>query len=506
MISQLVRLFNILNLIQPNLSVKGSIIMKTFRIMLALVILLSLNSLSAFAQASATTSFAYISLFPAKPVVSTGKNASLPIEMQSQRAYEKLFPALVNARRQGVIVQFRPELSAGMVKVEYTTGVNLAPLLGDRFSIFNDPAPILENMRIYGRRTTGSLDTPALYTSRFYLHPKEGYFYGYNFPADRYFKFTLTDSSGKLMAVEDAYTSTDGYFWGYFGWGTWSAMEPGYTFTARMYLLDRTTLVKTFSSTIPNLRVTSIDVASKTANGTAPANSNLMVELYHLNLNAFGNSSSTTNFLVTPASGQWQTTFTTPIRGYDEVYLVLEPGANFYFSTYLTAPYISTGLGSNYSYLHGTPYAPASMTIRHAGFDYSFTGKFNNRGDFFAQLLKPNGAPMFMQVGDKVSGTGVTALTIPAMTASVDPATDIFSGTAPASQYLYVYLYVRNECTDYSCWYGYGDYLKSTPAGTFSDDFSSVLDILLTDTLDLEVDYINPGNGNVVWYENLISP
>lgn len=480
--------------------------MKTYRVLLALVILLAMNSLAASAQASASTSFAYISLLPASQVVSSSGESTLPVEMLSQRTYEHLFPALLHARQQGLIVQFQPEFSAGMVKVEYLSGVNLAPLLGERFSIYSDPSPILENLWMFGRRTSNSQEIPALTTPRFSLLVKNSSFSGYNFPADRYLKFTLSDPSGKLMAVADAYTQSNGYFWAYFGEGNWSAMEPGYTFSAKMYLLDRTTLVKTFSTTIPNLRISSIDVASKTVKGTAPVNGNLRVELYHLNLNAFGGSSATTNFLVAPASGAWQTTFATPMRGNDYVWVDLEPGGNFSFSTYLTAPSIHARLGSNYGYLYGSPNTAASMTIRHTGIDYPFSGKFSNRGYFYGELFTANGAPIFLQAGDKLSCTGVTALTLPVLTASLDAATDIVSGTAPAGKYLDVYIYVQTSCGEYSCWHWYGDYIKSTVAGTFALNFSEVVDILPTDTLEIDVYYLDPVTGNESYYYDLISP
>jgi len=480
--------------------------MKIIRIMLAMVILLSVNSLSAFAQENATTSFAYISLLPANPVVSSDQESFMPIEMLSQQAYNRLLPDLLKAQRQGVIVQFRPEFSAGMVKVEYTTGTAMASQLGDGFSIFSDPTPILQNLRAFTRKPAGSSDAPAVLTPNFILHPKGSLILGSNFPADRYLKFTLTDPSGKLMAVASAYTQSDGHIWAYFSWGSWTTMESGYKFTAKMYLLDRTTLVRTFYRIIPNLGITSIDIASKTVKGTAPANSSIRVQLTHFNLNAANDNNTEYLYPIASGTGQWQTTFTIAMRGNDYMEIGYSPNANFIFVTSMEVPYIYAGLDTNFGVLSGIPNTPASMTIRHAGVDHSFSGKFGNWGEFYAELLDAGGAPIFLQAGDKITGTGVTALTIPTMTASIDAATDILSGTAPASRFLIVYLNVRKDCGGYSCWYGYGRYLKSTLAGTYSANFSSDADILPNETVVLEVDFIAPATGNEVFYRNPVSP
>lgn len=485
---------------------KGSNPMKTVRFLLALVILLSMNSLSASAQAGATTSFAYISLLPANPVVSSGEGSSLPVEMLSQQAYTFLLPDLLMAQRQGVIVKFEPDFFAGLVKLEYTAGADLAALLGDQFSIFTDPATIAQYVRSYARKPGGPSGTPAATTPQFHITPHANIFYGFFFPADRYLKITLTDAGGKLMSVATAWTDPSGFFWTYFSWGTWTGMEPGYNFTAKMYLLDKTTLVKTFKTTIPKFAITSIDIPSKTVKGTAPASKSIEVELVHRNLDAGGGYTYVTNYPVASATGLWQTTFTTAMRGADYIEAAYLPNANFVFLSYTQAPFISTQMDSNYGWITGAPNAAASMTIRHAGVDHIFNGKFSRFGDFYAELLDAGGAPVFLQAGDKISGSSVTSLLLPTLTATVDPATDIVSGSAPASKYLYVYIYLRTDCGGYSCWNGYGYYLKSTVAGTFSANFSGIVDILSTDTLRIEVEYINPGTGNMVFYSKLISP
>jgi hypothetical protein len=283
-------------------------------------------------------------------------------------------------------------------------------------------------------------------------------------------------------------------------------MEPGYRFTLKLYQLDRTTLLKTYSKVIPRMAITSINVTSKTVAGTAPANSSITVEFAHRNLNSTGGYSYTTNSLITPGTGKWQTTFTIAMRGADWTHLIYSPTANFMFYAYLDAPNIYCGLGSNYCYIYGPPYMPASLTIRHAGVDQTFSGKFGNWGGFYGELTNSEGSPVFLQVGDQAWGTGLPTLTIPLLTAIPDYSTDIVSGNAPVSKFLYTYLYVRNDCGGSSCWYAYDKYIKSSISGMYGADYSSSLDIKPTDTFSFEVDYFNPVTGNVVSYRNLISP
>ncbi len=482
--------------------------MKPFRVMLALVILLSMNGLSAFAQAEIGTSFAYISLFRPIKSDSFAQSDSIPIHIQSRQVYESLLPELMEAQRQGQIVRFEPELSFGMLKMEYASNAIPAGILGTGFEVFNDPASFLEATRGLRSMPSHAEDDLASVIPLLSITPKNSCFTGNDFRVDSYFKAYLKNSAGKLMSVADGYTNSNGSLSSCFGWGDWSRMEPGYKFIFKLYKNDRTTLLRTFSQRIPNLSITSIIKSTRTIKGTAPANKNITVYFWHRNLNNDTWISSTKN-LTTPATGTvWNTTFPigTAMRGGDYADIFYSPTSNFEFYANNDVPYISCGLDQNYSFLYGgAPYKPAWLKVKH-GVNYPLTGLFSNTGSFFGYLTNTTGGPVFLKAGDQASGTGVPIYTLPALTAIPNYYGDKVYGKAPANKYLWVYLNIRQDCSGNSCWSYYGKYVRTTSTGTYSADFSSFVNIKTTDTLSVEVDYITPATGNRTFYSNLISP
>jgi hypothetical protein len=457
---------------------------KTLRILLALIFLLSLGSLTAYAQ-SETTSFAYIPLVsPASPDQST----SVPIEFRARQGFEALTSRLLDAQAQGLIVRFEPEFSFGLLKVEYVSGLDLSAILGTGRPIFEDPQSVLDYTQA-GEEI--AISSPAsVATPYFSIGVYNSYFYGSGLTAGNYYLASLSDTGGHGVASFNGWISSSGSLSSYFE-GAASTILPGYKITIKIYNSTGTTLLHTYSTTIPSLGFTSIDIPHAIVNGKAPAGSQLEVNLWHPKLNAANGTTYVTKHVTTSGAGAWQVNFGTAMRGGDEVKVTWQkPATYFTFYRYLWAPHVYCELGDDYCDLYGIPGKPASLSIKHAGKTYTFTGLFTSWGGFYGYL------PYDMAAGDKISGTGVTTLTLPTITAVLNYTANTVTGKAPANRYIEVELekyYPRPE--EY-----YYRWVKANSAGNYTADFSSSIDITSTESLDFSVYYTNPTTGNEVSY------
>jgi hypothetical protein len=457
---------------------------KTLHILLALIFLLSLGSLTANGQ-SETTSFAYIPLVsPASPDQST----SVPIEFRARQGFEALMSRLLDAQAKGQIVRFEPEFSFGLLKVEYVSGFDLSAILGTGRPIFEDPQSVLDYTQAgeeIAISSPASVATPYFSVSLF-----SNCFYGYSLTAGNYYLASLSDTGVHVVASANGWISSGGGLGNCFE-GAASTITPGYKITIKIYNSTGTTLLKTYSTTIPSLGFTSFDIPHAIVNGTAPAGSQLEVNLWHPKLNAANGSTDVTKHVTTSGAGNWQVSFGTAMRGGDEVKVTWQkPATYFTFYRYLYAPNVDCVLGGDYCDLYGIPGKPASLSIKHAGKTYTFTGLFTSWGGFWGYL------PYDMAVGDKISGTGVTSLTLPTITAVLNYTANTVTGKAPANRYIDVDLdkyYPRPEGYYYR-------WVKANSAGNYTADFSSSIDITLTDSLEFSVYYTNPTTGNEVSY------
>jgi hypothetical protein len=131
---------------------------------------------------------------------------------------------------------------------------------------------------------------------------------------------------------------------------------------------------------------------------------------------------------------------------------------------------------------------------------HSFPGKFNPFGNFGANLEAPDSSPIFLAVGDKISGTGVAPYVLPTLTTAINYTTNVVSGKAPANRYMEAWVWTP---VPYN-WYRV--YTRSGPTGLYSADFTSQLDLISGEPYVAEAYSVLPTTGNATDYYRAIGP
>ena len=481
---------------------------KCVRVLFVLMFLLSMGPLSVQAQ-GVQTSIAYLPLLPSANQGGTAEasepGAGLPIQMQARQWLEALLPNLLKAQAEGQVVRFQPELSGGLVMVEYTAGSDLAGLMGNQAPVFDSAQAALEYSQA-GKTETITQLAPPTGNPYVYLGVNSSCFNGGNLGPYNTYKATLKDASGRPVGFAAGHMDSDGWFNACFD-GVWGGMVPGFTFTLKVYNSDGSSLLHTYTTGISRIQINSITPATRIVRGIAPANSSLGMWLYHLRLDATCCYVKTLKTTSASSTGAWQFNFSpSAMRGGDEVYLYLsKPGTIFTLTRYQYAPFVECGLGGTWCEIGGgTPGGPVTLYVKHAGSTYSYTGRFSTGGWFEADLLNGYGEPIFLATGDQAWGTGVSTLTIPTLTAAPNFAANTVTGRAPANRWFEVDILRYNPESGW--WNGWWRWVKSSAAGTYSANFSIDLDITTAETYILRVYFHDPTTGNVTYYENMVFP
>ena len=477
---------------------------KTMTVLLTLIFLLSLGILPAQAQAQTQlTSFAYI------PLISPLGETALPVVFRARQAFEALAPQLLKAQEKGQIVRFEPDYGFGMLKVEYQSGFNLAAALamtpGASPLVLETPQAVLEYTQVsqsLRKPLDGIADNNPIISISLYTSCFTAYYMG----ANNYFKAYLVDTGGRLVGSADGWANGSGHLNSCFG-GIWDGQIPGDVFSLYVYNNAGTTLLNTFSTVIARLNFSSISVTNKTITGTAPANSQLNFTLDHAELDAGDNVTETGVAVTASSKGAWSVKLGSSVgmAGGDQVYISWSaPATNFTFYRYIWAPFANCLLGGNYCSIYGIPGKSAKLSIVHAKKTYKYSGKVSSSGYFGVDLTDVNADPIFLVVGDKVSGTGVKSWTLPRLTTIVNYTDDTVEGFAPASRYFWMEL----DVFDYSLrdWDYDEIWAGSNTAGYYVADFSGYFDIKTTDRLYTYLWYDDPSTGNETRYRFYLDP
>jgi hypothetical protein len=104
--------------------------------------------------------------------------------------------------------------------------------------------------------------------------------------------------------------------------------------------------------------------------------------------------------------------------------------------------------------------------------------------------------PIFLAKGDVISATGSSSLTIPKMSATFNPATNLVTGTAPANRYLRVQVYSYFSSSA-KC----NQWVRAGATGAFTADCTTAGIVIEPGTvINISLYSIDPKTGNEVYY------
>jgi len=474
---------------------------RTLSILFALAFLFSLGVLPVSVQAAAQpASMAYLSL------ISPKSDASLPVEIEARSAYARLLPRLAEAQARGQITAFKPEYASGLVKVQVPSGTDLAAVLrlggGADVAVFTTPGAALEYSQVGERMQSASVGGGSPYIE---INLYNSCFYAYYMGANNFYMAYLVDTMGREVSTAYGYANGSGYFYGCFN-GVWSDVDPGFHFTLNVYNNAATTLLATYPTTVQNMTFSAISASSKTLKGKGPASTSLEAVLWHQNLDASNDWTSTASTITTASNGSWSVNFVpAAMRGADEVDVDWSDGGYFDYKYYAEVPAVFVTEGYNYFVTYGLPGQKASFSIKHGGASVKLSGgTIPGWGYFWGYLYDKTGAPLFPVAGDRVSATGVKAYTLPFITSIADYTSNAVIGSAPPNTYFEVdldlYSYATKNWTDVAVW------THSNAAGYYSADFSSWFDIVPGNRFETYVHFFDPATGNETSYPTYVEP
>jgi hypothetical protein len=418
-------------------------------------------------------------------------NPGIPLYTQARQAFDRLAPDLLAARRQGRLLDFQPDFSAGLLMVKYLPGADLASALPGLEPPVSIHVAIASLARLEPARPAPKT---AAFDPHFNLTLGSSCLKMVNLGDSTRVVGSLRDKTGRQLAVLEGTADATGYLRDCFdSSGAFNAVMPGYKATFKLY--DTTgVLLGSYIGTAPAISFTSFDKTNAVLSGKGPALKAFSAKWSHLLLtDTSGSVQEVTKTGAIPKTGAWTVDFgATKFRGGDSFYFTVTASAAFTFERWFTIPYFYCKMGSNYCGLYGLPLQTATLTMTHAGIPYTFSGKFNYSGWFGGEAYDSTGLPVFTVAGDKISGTGLTAFLLPAMTSALDYNTDTVSGKIPANKYFMVW--VKSALN--STWYG--KWVHSNGTGLYTADFSAILDLDATHAYNSDLYYINPLTGNTI--------
>jgi hypothetical protein len=367
----------------------------------------------------------------------TKVDPGIPLRTQAIRAFNALMPLLVSARKNGTILEFTPEFSAGLLIIKFAIGNHASDLGG---------IPILDNIHaalamVPHKKLVKQLKLSNTYNPQFYIDLYGISFSIYGLGPEDHVIGSLRDKTGRILSNYEGDADNDGYIYDSFDCcGSYSTIIPGYKLTFKVTSPSGTPR-GTYVSNAPNITFDSIDKTKSIVSGSGPVGKVYRVYWYHRNLDSRNTYLYIQKKGRISSSAKWTVDFaTTKFRGGDELGVFVDQTTHITFSQWIYIPSIMSELGSNYCIIWGFPRQAAVLNIVHKGIHFVFTGRFDNDGSFSATLEDSAGFPVFLAAGDSISGTDIPLYTLPIITVTVNFSTDIVSGKAPAKKYFGVYV------------------------------------------------------------------
>lgn len=468
--------------------------MKSLRILLTLLIAVSVFMSVRVAPATAAQEeeVGYIRLLSEKSLSSEfnqgmdAKMARTIIAARARESFERIMPKMLDAQRSGLILDFKPELDFGMVRIKYATGVNLSAVLPG-FQVFSKAkeAILMVPVQQYQDVSAALTYYPNFFNSIY------GSCYDVYGLLDNYRAVAiLKNQAGKTLAISQAIADSNGHAWDCFDSWTTADVKPGLKIIYKIYRPDGS-LRSTFSRLVPGgIAITAINKVESKVSFKGPAGKSYNVIWYHPNLN------STNTYILNILPGTFPTTGTATrdmgtvrFRGGD--YLGVEVKlSRFTFSRAMWVPSIRCDINDDYCFLDGFAFKSTTITVVQNGITYKKTGRSDAWGSFYAYFTDASGLPMTFKPGDKVSGTGVPTWTLPTLTANIVYTTDVVRGKAPKSRFFELWVYSMVTSSWYYKWTG------SNTLGNYQKDFTSMIDLKIDEPYYVEIWYIDKATGN----------
>jgi hypothetical protein len=470
--------------------------MKTLRFLIFAVFVFSLALSAAPARASGE-SLVYL------PLV-TRADSQVPVEVQAQREFQRLAPKLLAAQQSGQLVDFNTEFRAGILMLRFAGRADEAANAATR--MFG--RPVYSNVRDALRAVPHSAPTRQIATAisaQFYVALYDSCFDAY-VPANSHVIAILKDSANVVLAKDQSNEqddgNADGYFWACFDWSSYNEVIPGYKVTFKVFNAPGGTLLGTFTSGAPQMTFTSLNQATAQVAGTGPAGKAFNLYWSQPRLNAAGTYAFNTVGGTVSAARTWSGDVSTGrIRGGAYISLTVYQTANIAFWRSMRAPYTYCVLGGNYCEIAGLPFQRLTLNVTKGGTTYTFSGRANAWGWYWAYMYTAAGMPIRLNPGDKVQGTNVALYTQPLLSFNAfDFANDVISGKAPASRFFDVYI----DTYSHGGWWWY--WRGSNAAGNFLVDTTADFDLLGTETNEAEIYYIDPVTGNGTDFARAYAP
>ncbi len=453
--------------------------MKALRVLLVLIFALTLFS-SSTAQAKSGERYGFMPLL--KQV-----DASVPLRIQSQKALNRLMPELLAAQNKGEILDFEPELNAGILKIKYPASTTKS-ILGTAqvFDNIHTAVAMVPHTEPVHTQTASGLSPSfliSLYSSCFIVT---------NLTSNAYVIASLRNKQGAIMANYAGNASSSGFLEDCFDYtGIYSDVLPSYKLTYVVYDTFGGAVLGNYTTVAPPITVKAVYKKTSILTSASSPSKAYSIWWYHDYLNAANSFSAVNKTGVIRATGQWSVDFgTVMFRGGDQFDIDVTQSINFTFTRTYNVPSIYCQLGSNYCTLDGSPLMPATMSIVHGGKTYTFTGAFSACGCFTVDLVSPAGTPISLIWGDKISGTGVSAYTLPRLTAVANLATDVVSGIAPANRYFEV------DIKDSYARVWYNTWVRANAAGNYASSFASQFDMMPGYPFVMDIYYVDTLTGN----------
>jgi len=453
---------------------------KTMKVLRILFIVTFLSTLFIIpAQAQGGGKYGFLALV-------TQARSGVPLETQARQAFNRLAPQLLAAQKNGTIVAFEPDLSAGILKIEYAAGAHAAVPAGlQGLDDINAAAALVPHA------TSAGPVNELVITPAFSMNLFSSCFSAAGLGASSHVIGSLRDKNGVLVSNLSATASASGTLFACFDYsGPFSQVVPGDKIAFNVYD-GGNVLLGTFTATTPAFSFTAINKTTSVVSGLGPKNKAFALDWWHPNLDAANTAISVTQLGTVSSTGKWSADLgTIKIRGNDELRLYVAQNSAFSFNRYIYVSATYCEPGSNYCGLNGFPAKPASLTIVHAGVTHTFTGHFDSTGWFSANLVDSSGVPIFLKAGDKISGTGIPAYSLPNLTALPNYSTDVVSGKSPANNYTDIWVRDVVDQVWNEVW------TKSNAAGNYSADYSLLVNLVAGQPYGLEVYYTDPITGN----------
>ena len=446
-------------------------------------------------QGSQGNNFIYIPLI-------TQLKPDIPLEVQAEQVFNRLQPQLLEAKQKGQILNFEPDLSGGLVKIELPAGASTLtfnenlPTFAD---IHSAAQVIAEQKKQLAAQFLTDINSRTTTDARFYLYLGSNCFDAYSPTGNPYAHLvaTVRDSSGNLISALESDADVNGYIFNCF---TGPGLKSGYKSNFRWYN-STGTFLSMYAITVPQIIFTDLDNAKSISRGTAPAGKSFSAYWFHVLLDPANSYLHLQKDGLIPGTGVWAVDFgVIPFRGGDNIVFTINY-TNFFVSRSFDIPVGRCKTGIDYSCsFTGFPGSAVSASIKHAAVTYKFAGNFESDGQFFATPATPDGSPILLSAGDTVTATGIATWILPNITATINYTTDVVSGKAPASKYMQVTIMSVHTNSPYSAW------VHTDAKGNYSTSFASSIDLISNDIYKIWVYYVNPSTGNITNYSKFIGP